>query len=98
MLSDPDIVGQVIDYQTLRVAVAVAPYLWLDAILADERVVLGNAAVIMNPIHRAVVVGEILCWVRCQVTAGRCLAITGCNEQVTVRIEGKATSVMSIAL
>ena len=98
MLSDPDIAGRVIDYQTLRVAVAVAPYLWLGAFSADKRVVLGNATVVVNPIHRTVVVGEVLCWVRCQVTAGRCLPIAGCDEQVTVGIEGKATSVMSIAL
>ena len=88
----PQVAGPRVDGHPLGVAVAVGPYLRLRALHVHERVVGGDAAVVMNPDCGSVVIREVLCGVRRQVAHGRPLPISQRHEEVPVVIEREPPS------
>ncbi len=81
--------------QTLRVAVPVAPDRRLDPLDPDERVVGGNAAVLVDPVDRPVVVAAILRRMELEVTARRSLTVPDAEEDVALAVEDDARAVVA---
>jgi hypothetical protein len=84
-----------IDGQSLLVAMAVAPDLGQRARLADERIVLGNASVIVQADDDAVMIRQVLRRMRFEVAGGRHLPVAHGYEHVAVRVEDDARPVVA---
>ena len=80
VLVQPRDAGLRVDGQTLRVAMAVAEDLGPRARDADERIVLGHAAVRMQPDHLAVILAQVL-------RAIALPALADGDEQMALRVE-----------
>ena len=80
MLVCPNIAGDGMYIDSLRIAMSIAVNLWQGISATDKRVVAGHAAVVMQADHSAVMIGKILRWMRLEVTRGRCLAVANGNK------------------
>ena len=79
------------DSKTLWATMSITPDFWKIATLADKRIVIRNAAIIVKSYDYALVVCRILGRVCTQVTSGRCLAITQGEVKIAILIEGNQT-------
>ena len=98
VLGQPHRPGLGVDRQPLRIAVAVAPDFGHRAGPADEGVVLGDAAVVVEPHDHAVVVGDVLRRVGGEITGRTCHAIAHREVEVAIGVEGQPAPVVPAAL
>jgi hypothetical protein len=98
VLGEPDVSRLGVDGEALGVPVPVAPDLRARAGPIDERIVGGNAAVVMKSNSGPVVVGKILGRVCLEISPGRRLAVSDREEQEPVPVEREPTPVMPATL
>ena len=78
----------------LDVAVAVAPNLGLRPGTADERVVRGHAAIVVQSNQLAVVIGQVLRRVRLEVALGWNLPVAERQPEIAVPVERNLAAVV----
>ena len=81
--------------EALRIPVPVTPDLRPGVGAVDKRIVGGNAAVVMDSVDGAMVVGDILGGVSLQISAGRYLSFSDRDDKEAVTAEGESRTVMS---
>ena len=96
MLGRPQVARDRIQCEALWVSVSVTPDLGERSLCSDERIVGGNAPIVMQPDHDAVMVRQVLRRVRIQITRRGGLPVSGGDEDVTV-VEDDAGAVVAIA-
>src|SRR5690606_3845546 len=98
VLVRPDIARFRMDREALRVAVAVAPDLGQCALAVHERVVRGDAAVLVQADDGALVVREVLRRVLLgRLPGGRRAAVADAEEDVAAAVEGEARAEVEAA-
>ena len=76
---------------------AISPDFRKRIVTTDERIVIGHAAIIMQAHYDAMVIAEILCRVRVEITGGGHLAVSGGEKQITVIVEHHFAAIVAPA-